>query len=187
MLTPPKVSPPPAAPSKTADPPDDSKAAKRAKSREQRKAAANRVPKPVVGDMAPIWELKDIDGKKHTLTDYRGKVVFIDYWATWCGMCRKARPVLKKLHEQFKTNKDVAFISINCLEKGDKPLAELKRYGYTYPQMLNGSKTYRQYGVKSLPTFVILDKTGKIVHRSSGFDDDLVDKMSKVIKKTLAR
>jgi len=162
----------------------DAKAAERDEKREIKRKAAGRKPIPAVGDAAPAWELSDLDGHKHKLSDYRGKIVVIDFWATRCRGCPETHAILKKLHEQFK-DKNVAFLSINCMEKGGDPIAYLKRIGYNHTQLLRGSKVSRDYGVKSLPRIFIIDKKGRIIHQS-GYSDDMGKKWAGVVQKALA-
>src|SRR5215216_2507820 len=82
-----------------------------------------------VGDAAPDWKLTDPRGRAHTLAEYRGKVVVLDFWATWCGPCTRVMPRLEKLHRKYGAQGLVVF-GINSFETGD-PAAMMKKKGYT--------------------------------------------------------
>lgn len=75
-----------------------------------------------IGSPAPDWSLKDAAGNSHRLADYRGKMVLIDFWATWCGPCKQAMPSIQRLHERF-ADRSVAVIGLSCFERpgADRP------------------------------------------------------------------
>jgi len=157
----------------------DADAGKRAKREEIRNS-----PKPEVGGQAPDFELKDLDDKEHKLADYRGKVVVLDFWATWCGNCRKTRPILNALMEKYK-DKPTAFLSVNCLEAGGDPEAFIKKNKYPGVQLLKGNKTSRIYGVKAVPYILVIDRAGRILRADSGYSEDLGEELSRLIDAAL--
>lgn len=190
-IPPPPAPPPPPSTLAQKDEPDadnrraaDDRRKSDADKRAEREAIRNS-PKPEVGGQAPDFELKDMEGKEHKLADYRGKVVVLDFWATWCGNCRKTRPILNKLMEQYK-DKPTAFLSVNCLETGGDPEAFVKKYKYPGTQLMKGNKTSRIYGIKSIPYILVIDKAGKILRADSGYSEDLADELSKLIDGALA-
>src|SRR5947199_8917493 len=71
-----------------------------------------------VGATAPDWELSDADGKLQTLAQYRGKIVVLDFWATWCGPCAEVMPQMQKLHEKYK-DRGVTVFGVSSWEKND--------------------------------------------------------------------
>ena len=137
------------------------------------------------GEQAPLFAATTLDKQELKLEDLRGKVVLLDFWATWCTQCRKSRPLVEKVHQRFK-DKGTVFFSINCLEKGGDPVAYLKRVGYTFTPLLNGNKMARSYVVKSLPAFVIVGKDGKIVLRTGGYSPNLDEQLAEVFETALA-
>lgn len=131
------------------------------------------------GEMAPDWTLKDSNGKSHTLSDYRGKVVIMDFWATWCGPCLRAMPGLQSLHEEYK-DKGVVIFGINCWESGD-PEALMKREGFTYTLLLEGDSVAQMYAVSGIPTFYVISPEGRVAHHAVGFGPQMEEKLTEVI------
>jgi peroxiredoxin len=120
------------------------------------------------GKKAPNFTLKDIQGNEATLTDFEGKVVLIDFWATWCGPCVKAMPHMQSLYEIYK-EKDVIILGINSGERKDKVEPFLKEHKITYRILLDQrSEVIRKYGVRGIPTFFIIDKKGIIRYSYTG-------------------
>lgn len=151
-----------------------------------RPAAARAARRPVgvpEGDLAPDWTLTDPTGKQHTLSEYRGKVVVMDFWATWCGPCLRAMPGLQELHEKYK-DKDVVIFGINCWESGD-PVAMMAREGYTYTLLLDGDPVAALYSVSGIPTFYVISPTGRVAHHAVGFDPQMEAKLAEIIDSLL--
>jgi len=118
-----------------------------------------------VGKTAPDFEAGTIDGKKVRLADLKGKVVLLDFWATWCAPCRTIMPGMKKLYEE---NKDKDFVMIGI--SGDEIVEDLKTYvekeGIAWAQIFEpGQETtsvLHRYGISKFPTIVVIDKKGVI-------------------------
>lgn len=124
-----------------------------------------------VGEVSPSWKLIDSNGLEHQLSDYRGKIVVIDFWATSCGPCIRAMPTLQKVYDQFK-DRGVEVFGVNVWEESNA--AEfMKRNSYTYGLLLNGERVADAYGVPSLPTLYVIGPDGTIIHRVEGLDDNL--------------
>lgn len=130
------------------------------------------------GALAPDFVLKDPQGKEHRLSDYRGKVVVLDFWATWCGPCQLAMPGLQKLHEKHPT---AVVLGLNCWEDGD-PSAFMKDKGYTYGLLLKADEVASKYGVSGIPAFFVIGKDGRILHSAVGFDPDGEEKIGSIIE-----
>jgi peroxiredoxin/outer membrane lipoprotein-sorting protein len=114
-----------------------------------------------IGTLAPDFTLRNLDGKEVHLSDLRGKVVVLDFWATWCPVCRSNMPVIELLHRQFK-NKGLVVLGINDEEPGLQS-AFLSRFGYSFSSLVDPEKKIGDlYNVGGIPVAVIIDRDGKI-------------------------
>lgn len=134
---------------------------------------------PALNIPAPDFTLKDPDGTEHTLSAYRGKIVIIDFWATWCGPCLMVMPELQAIHEQFK-NQDVVVMGVNAWENGD-PKALMKARNWDYLLLLGGDQVAADYQVTGIPTMVVVGPDGKIVQRKVGAGPDVKAELVKTI------
>ncbi len=140
-----------------------------------------------VGSAAPEFSLEDSSGETHTLADYRGKVLVLDFWATWCPPCKQTMPLVQKIHERFAENEDVQVVGIATAERrGGDPADFMKRNGYTYPCLLNGETVAPAYKAFGLPTFCVIGREGRVLHASTGFRADLDQVIGRLIDETLA-
>jgi len=139
-----------------------------------------------VGSDAPDWELKDGEGRTVSLKSLRGKVVVLDFWATWCGPCKMAMPSLQKLHDRFK-DKPVAVFGVNCMERSKTadPRGYIKQQGYTYGQLYDGNAVASAYKVSGIPCFYVIGPDGKILEAHAGFSPQLMEQTIAVIEKAL--
>lgn len=114
-------------------------------------------------EKAADFTLKDINGKSVTLSKLKGKVVLLNFWATWCGPCRVEIPDLISLYKIYK-KKGVEFLSVSLDEKGEeivKPF--IKKYKIHYPVLIGGVDIVQSYGgFNSIPTTFMIDKKGYI-------------------------
>jgi len=134
-----------------------------------------------VGEPAPDWRLTDADGKVHSLADYRGKVVVMDFWATWCGPCAEVMPRMQKLHEKL-AGKGVVVFGVNAWEKSD-PVAAMKKKRLTYDLLLKGEDLAGPYKITTLPVVYIVGADGKIIYCHEGVDGkNLTSLIEKYIK-----
>lgn len=119
------------------------------------------------GSVAPDIELSDIDGKTFKLSDFKGKALYIDFWASWCKPCCEEIPYLQKVVTALGNDKDVRVISISIDEDDRSWKKRLEEENPTWPQYIAteaGLKTISdEYQISSIPRFVLLDKEGKII------------------------
>ncbi|CAG0990819.1 partial glutathione peroxidase, partial [Anaerolineae bacterium] len=131
------------------------------------------------------WTLKDGDGKDVKLSDYKGKVVVLDFWGSWCPPCRAAMPGIQKIHEKYK-EKGVAVVGMNYERNAAaNPAKFMKDNGYTYGLVLKADTIADKYKVNGWPTFYILDKEGKVLWSAVGHDPSHEGQMAKVIEEAL--
>ncbi len=112
--------------------------------------------------------LSDLNGKKISLSDFRGKVVFLNFWTTWCGACKVEMPAMQKLHTRFK-DQNFAMVTINLQEPARKVRDFVDRYKLTFTVLLDSQgETGSRFGIRALPTTLILDKSGRILGQALG-------------------
>lgn len=126
--------------------------------------------KLVPGAVSPTFtDYENIKGGKTSLSDFKGKYVYIDVWATWCGPCRMEIPHLKKLEQKFH-GKNIEFVSISIddLENAQKWRDFVKEDQLTGVQLMADndwkSEFIKNYGIRSIPRFILIDKEGKIIN-----------------------
>ena len=121
--------------------------------------------KTQVGKPAPDFTLQDNFGKTVSLNDFKGKVIYIDVWASWCGPCRDETPALKLLYEKYKKDSRVAFISVaarDVFKDWKKALEEDKP---EWIQLIDKEDVvWKSYTAYSIPNFVLVDKQGNILN-----------------------
>ena len=107
-------------------------------------------------------------GANQTLSALRGKVVFLNFWATWCGPCREEMPAMETMYNRYK-DKGFEILAVNAGEKEQDVLAFLKNNRYTFPVVLDqDGKVNGAYGVRAIPTSYLIDREGKIILRMTG-------------------
>lgn len=141
-----------------------------------------------VGDTAPNFKLPRLETKGNIqLKSYRGKVVYVDFWASWCGPCRLSLPVLNKLRKQYR-KKGFEVIAINLDEEKDEAMAFLKEFPVSYPTArdIEGT-TPDKYGLQGMPTAYLIDKKGKVNLIHEGFkktdSEELSNHIASLLKK----
>ena len=123
-------------------------------------------------EKAPLFELSDLQGKTHRLADYAGKVVVINFWASWCPECIDEMPSLNALYEKLR-GKGLVVLGITSDRKQAPVEQALRRVPVSYPILIEttGKVFIRQYTVIGLPTTVVVDRDGAIAERLVGKTD----------------
>ncbi len=139
----------------------------------------------VANGPAPDFKLKDTEGKDVTLSGLKGKVVLLDFWATWCPPCRASVPVLQAFHEKY--GKDgLVILGVNQREDVATINAFKKDKGANYKVVLDNGSVGDSYGVRGIPMFVLVDHTGKEIWRQTGFFPSAAKTMAEQIEAALA-
>ena len=124
------------------------------------------------GKAAPDWQLSDVNGKPLTLADFKGKVVVLDFWATWCPPCRAEIPGLVALQKKY-ADQGLSVIGVSLDEKGPtvvKPFIE--RFAINYPVVMGSEKILADYGgISAIPTTFVIDREGNVVATHEGYTD----------------
>ena len=119
------------------------------------------------GAPAPAFELGSNAGKNVKIADYKAQVVLLNFWASWCGPCRKEMPILEQLHKQYKS-KGFTMVGVNVEPDSSEALGFLKATPVSFPILFDkDSKVSKLYAVQGMPNTVILDRKGNVryVHR----------------------
>lgn len=139
------------------------------------------------GDKAPDFTVEMVDGEQITLSKLKGKVVVVNFWATWCPPCRQELKVVQKeLIDRFK-GKDFVFLPISRGEAKKTVEAFRKQNGYTFPMGLDPKQTiYKKYASNYIPRNFVVGKDGKVIYVSVGYEPkefaEMVDVIEKAVK-----
>lgn len=136
-----------------------------------------------VGDTPADFTLKDASGKEHTLSAYKGKVVLLDFWATWCPPCKEAMPYIQKMHEDLAKD-GLVVLGIAVDNQGD-PAKFMEKKGFTYTGLLEGGKVSNTYGISGIPQLYIIGRDGKVAFQETGFTRDNVVKIREAVETAL--
>lgn len=120
---------------------------------------------------APDFTLKDLSGNTVSLRELRGKVVFLNFWATWCPPCRLEMPAMEQLHKEF-SDQGLVVLAVNFRESQDDVRSFLKQHGLTFTTLLDEQeRAFGLYRAWSLPTTYLINKNGEIVGKVIGYRD----------------
>ena len=122
--------------------------------------------------LAPDFRLKNIDGKEHTLDDYKNKWLVIDFWGTWCGPCKAEMPEVNKFYTEVAAGKhgDVNFLSIACNDKEEKVKSYLAQNKFSIPVVMSDEQVQYKYNVAGYPSKILISPEGKMINIQFGKD-----------------
>ncbi len=120
---------------------------------------------------APDFTLPTANGQQVSLQHYRGKVVFLNFWATWCIPCREEMPALERLHQTYQAQ-DLAVISIDLKETAEQVKAFFEKHSLSFPALLDqDGSVFRDYLVAGMPTTYLIGRDGMLLARGVGGRD----------------
>jgi thiol-disulfide isomerase/thioredoxin len=135
---------------------------------------------------APEFTLTSTDGKDIKISDYKGKIVILDFWATWCGPCRIGIPDLIELQKEY--GKDIVVIGISLDDETKEAVVPfMKKIGINYPVLYGTFEVTQQYGgVEGIPTTFVINRNGEIVDKHVGLvpKSEFIDQINKLLKKS---
>lgn len=145
----------------------------------------------MVGKPLPAMKMADINGKVHTNASLKGKVVLLDFWATWCGPCKAASPSMNMLHKKY-SKQGLVVIGANTMDGSPadskkKSIAYQREHKYAYNFTYDNDAFAKSVGVGGLPTFVFVGRDGKVSKVQVGFGENLVSVFESTIKSLLAK
>jgi thiol-disulfide isomerase/thioredoxin len=130
--------------------------------RETRMRQGNQTDQP-----APVFSLKDLNGQEVSLAQFKGKVVMLDFWATWCGPCRATMPEIEKLQQEHPN--DFTLLAVNLGEPADRVLPYVRSQNIQSRVLLDVDENVgRDYGITSIPMQAVIDKEGILRHTQLG-------------------
>ncbi len=141
----------------------------------------------IIGKKAPDFTIKDLSGKSISLSSFKGKLILLNIWATWCPYCRKERAELNALHREYK-DRGLVILSVS----NDRSVEKVKRYVKKIPVDFivlwdsDGNVT-NSYGIRALPTNFLIDREGIIKHKLMGFRKWTSRSSKKLIEELLGK
>ena len=139
------------------------------------------------GDKAPDFTVEMFDGTKTSLAELKGKVVLLNFWATWCPPCRQELThVQKDIIDRFKGNEDFVFLPVSRGETRETVAAFREKMGYTFPMGLDPEqKIYRLYASNYIPRNFLIGKDGKVISATIGYEAPEFDELILLIERQL--
>lgn len=115
-----------------------------------------------VGSQAPDFTLQDLQGKVWKLSELKGKVVLLHFWATWCSTCEQENPTLQNLRQAERDNPQFVVLSVLVRDEADGARGYMAKRGFDFPVLPDDKKTSMQYGLTGVPETFLIDKNGII-------------------------
>lgn len=141
-------------------------------------------------DIVPDFTLKAMDGQNLRLDEFRGQVILINFWASWCGPCRQEMPILQKIHERYEPL-GFTVLGVNVDEQQEKARRIADRMALNFPLLLDTAQTVSEaYEVNAMPFTVLVDRNGKInyIHRGykPGDENQYVNRLKQLLRQPVS-
>jgi peroxiredoxin len=141
---------------------------------------------PSKGQPAPAFKVVTTSGQPVSMDNYQGRVLVVDFFATWCQPCRKSIPHLVKMNQKYG-KQGLQILGMSADEDGEKVVTPFAaEHHINYPLALAGETVTDAFGVRSVPVMIVIDKKGKVAEVYRGFSDEIADSMELLVKKLLA-
>jgi len=135
-----------------------------------------------IGAPAPEFDLVDQAGHRHRLSDYRGRVVVLDWWGVWCIACRRDLPGVQKLAERYAGDDRVVFLAMDVGDDNDRMSAYWAEQGFTFPALQDADELAGLMGVRAYPSVIVIGRDGTVLHTEAGSTGDLGERLEKLIE-----
>ena len=134
-----------------------------------------------IGQSAPSFKLPDLDGREISLEEYKGKIVLLDFWATWCSPCRMTMPVVEKLSREYPD--EMVVLAVNLRESKE----DIEKYAFEQAissQILldEEGKVSSNYGAYAIPMQFLIDRSGIVRHIQTGYNSNMASRMRALIE-----
>ncbi len=148
-------------------------------------AAASLASSGMEGQQAPDFALKSSSGENLRLSEYRGDVVMINFWATWCGPCRQEMPLLDELYTRYQ-RVGFSLLGVNIDDDSGRAMKMVDELGVSFPVLFDAHKEVSKlYDVKAMPVTVLVDRGGKVRHVHYGYKPGYEEKYLDQIRSLL--
>lgn len=122
-----------------------------------------------VGEVAPDFTLKSFEGENLRLEEHRGKVLLVNFWASWCGPCRQEMPILDRIHQRYEAM-DFAVLGVNVDKQEKLARRVADKSGVSFPLLLDeGQSVSDTYDLKGMPYTLLIDRTGEVRYIHTGY------------------
>lgn len=141
------------------------------------------IKKTAVGMEAPQFEMKDTDGKIWRLSDLRGKVVLLNFWATWCDTCKEEKPYVQGIIDELNVDDKLVYLSVLFKDEPSKAIKYMQENKYTFPVLIDDANIAAQYGLGGVPETFMINKQGVLAKKViGGIHWNLLDSREQIAK-----
>jgi len=148
-------------------------------------AATSLAASDLTGQSAPDFALKSSSGENLRLSEYRGDVVMVNFWATWCGPCRQEMPLLDQLYTRYQ-RVGFSLLGVNIDDDSSKAMDMVSELGVSFPVLFDARKDVsRLYEVEAMPVTVLIDREGMVRYVHHGYEPGIEEKYLDQIRSLL--